>query len=64
MDNLKYGVKRIEAEANDFLFEAVITCAKCSKQSLVKTMLTNILKTLKIEIGPKGIIVKSENISL
>lgn len=59
-ENVSYEVKRIAClNEFEFEFEARIVCETCKRKNTLSKILKNILKVVRIEVGPTGVTVKN-----
>lgn len=59
-ESISYKVDRLDcSNVFEFDFEVRIVCDKCRKKKTLSTVLKNILKVVRIEVGPSGVTVKN-----
>jgi 5-methylcytosine-specific restriction endonuclease McrA len=58
LQSLKYKVQKIDANGNEFSFEAEISCTKCHKKKTFIEVLKELLKLKKLEVKLTGISVE------
>jgi predicted RNA-binding Zn-ribbon protein involved in translation (DUF1610 family) len=54
-----FQITQVREENNAFEFEVIFRCQDCGKRRSFKKLLKDILKIIKLEIGPTGVTVKN-----